>query len=198
MTRAVLTASCLIAVVAAGACRRQPAQAATRSPQHVDSLIPRDVEVARFRAGLEPPRELSNGAPSRDVLVLRYVDALERSDTAALMALVLTRAEFAYLYYPTNPQGRPPYDLSPGLMWFMMQESTNKGSRRALDERGGHPLGYVGYSCDVRPSHEGDNVVWGPCAVRRQTATGTIEERLFGLILERHDQFKFVTLANKL
>lgn len=160
--------------------------------------MPREVEVARFRAGLEPPPDLSGGAPSRDALVRRYVQALEQSDTAALAALVITRAEFAYLYYPTNPQGRPPYDLSPGLMWFMTQESSNKGLRRALDERGGRKLGYIGYSCDANPSREGENVVWGPCIVRRHTATGTIEERLFGLILQRHDRFKFVTLANKL
>jgi hypothetical protein len=34
--------------------------------------------------------------------------------------------------------------------------------------------------------------------VRRVAATDTIEERLFGLIIERDGRFKFVSLANKL
>ncbi len=39
----------------------------------------------------------------------------------------------------------------------------------------------------------------GPCFVRRLTANrDTIEERLFGLLIERGKRFKFVSYANKL
>ena len=129
----------------------------------------------------------------------RFVRALEQSDTAALAALVIDRAEFAYLYYPSTPQGRPPYDLSPGLMWFLLRESSQRGMVHALEERGGRPLGYLGVSCDETVSREGENTVAGPCLVRHRQADGTVvQERLFGLIMSRGDRFKFVSLANKL
>ncbi len=80
----------------------------------MDSVVPRDVELARFRAGLEQPSGLVDAAPTRDALVERYVRALERSDTAALAALAINRAEFAYLYYPTNPEAQATVRPQPG------------------------------------------------------------------------------------
>ncbi len=166
---------------------------------HVDSLMSRDEELALFRKGLPEPTRFTGGAASREELVRRYIRALERRDTAAFRDLVLTRAEFAYLYYPTNPEARPPYDLSPGLMWFLLDGNNRKGIVRALDERGGRPLQYVGYRCDGTPSHQGANTVWARCVVRRLQAPGdTVAERLFGPIVEREGRFKFVSYANKL
>jgi len=41
--------------------------------------------------------------------------------------------------------------------------------------------------------------VIGPCVVRRLTAQrDTIDERLFGLIVERGGRYKFTSYANKL
>lgn len=168
---------------------------------HVDSIAPREVELARFREGLteSPGGMLAGDAESRDALVRRYVRALERADTAGLEALAITRDEFAFLYYPTNPEAHPPYDLAPGLMWFMLEQNSRKGLLHALEERGGRPLGYVGYRCDATPSQQGANTVWGPCVLRRRQPGGdVIEERLFALILERDGRFKFVSYANKL
>ncbi len=181
------------------ACTRPDAPRARAAPVTIDSAIPRDEELRRFRSGLIEPAELTVGAHSRDALVWSYVRALERGDTAALAALVITKAEFAYIYYPTNPQARPPYNLSPGLMWFMFQQSSQRGLMHALEERGGRSLGYLGYSCDHSPSREGANRVWGPCLIRRRRPGGdVVAERLFGLILERGGRYKFVSLANKL
>ena len=188
----------LLACLAPAACGGD-GRAATREPMHVDSIVPRDVELARFREGLIEPTGLVGGAATRDALVRRYVRALERADTAGLAALAITRAEFAYLYYPTTPEARPPYDLGPGLMWFMLEQNNRKGLFHALEDRGGRPLGYVGYRCDATPSRQGANTVWGPCLVRhRQSGGDLIEERLFALIVERDGRFKFVSLANKL
>lgn len=179
-----------------------PGKAAPRADAgvtHVDSALSRDEELRRFREGVVDPGGLRGGAPSRDALVQQYVHALERADTAALAALVIDRAEFAYVYYPTTPQGLPPYNLSPGLMWFMMQENSRRGMVHALEERGGRSLGYLGYSCDATPSHEGDNTVVGPCLVQHRQAGGdVVQERLFGLIIGRGDRFKLVSLATKL
>ena len=159
----------------------------------------REAELSKFRAGLAQPESLSGGAKSRDALVWEFVRALEARDTAALVAMHMTRAEFAWFYYPTNPQAQPPYNLSPDLMWFMEHGNSERGVQRLLDARAGQRLGVVGYRCDPITSRQGDNTVMGPCVVRRVTANrDTTEERLFGLILEREGRFKFVSYANKL
>jgi hypothetical protein len=160
---------------------------------------PHDAELAKFRAGLVHPVNLTGGAASQDELVMQFVRALETRDTAALVRMHLTRAEFAWFYYPTNPQSRPPYNLSPELMWFLEHGSSEKGVSRLLDERAGASLGVLSYRCDAVTSRQGDNTLIGPCLLRRATAAGdTIDERLFGLILERGGRYKFVSYANKL
>ena len=188
-----------MSVVAAACGHDATARRGADHAAHVDSAVSRDEELRRFRTGLVEPVALSSGAASRDELVRQYVRGLERADTTALESLALTRAEFAYLYYPTTPQGRPPYDLGPGLMWFMLQENSRRGLIHAIEERGGHALGYVGYSCDPTPSREGENTVVGPCLIhRRQSGGDVVQERLFGLIVERGHRYKLVSLANKL
>ena len=169
------------------ACR--PADAA---PDPQDAL-------AQFRSGLVEPMQLSGSAPSIDALIERFVQAVEQRDTAALVSMHLTRAEFAWLYYPTNPQARPPYSLPPDVMWFVEQGNSAKGVARLLHDRAGQELEVVGYRCDPVTSRQGENIVIGPCLLRRVSATrDTVEERLFGLVIERGGQFKFVSYSNKL
>ena len=185
----------------AGACGSPapfPAGEVRATSTRIDSAVPRDEALRRFQQGIERADSLSGAARSRGALVRRFVRALEARDTLALRRLVLTRGEFAYLCYPANPQGLPPYELSPDLMWFLLVEGSNRGLAHALEERGGRPLGFVGHSCEAEPSRQGDNTVWGPCLVRRQEAGDTVAERLFGLIVERRGRYKFVSYANNL
>lgn len=164
----------------------------------IDSVVPREVALERFRDGLPEVTALAGGAPSREALVRGFASALAAGDAATLRGLALDRAEFAWLYYPTTPQGLPPYDLSPGLLWSLLDLHGERGLRRALEEHGGKPARYLGHSCDPRAGHEGVNTVYGPCVVRLTVAGERIEQRLFGLILERGGRFKFVSLANTL
>ena len=167
-------------------------------PAYVDSVVAWDVALARFREGLTEPTGLSGGAASRDALIRAFVTGLERADTAGLAGLMLDRAEFAYFYYPTVPEAHPPYDLSPSLMWFMIQAASRKGLLRALGDLGGASLGFAGYACEGTVSRQGDNAVWGSCLLHRVQAPGdTVTERLFGPIVERDGRYKFVSLANK-
>ena len=125
--------------------------------------------------------------------------ALSARDTAALARLALTREEFAFLYYPTAPQSLPPYDVPPGLMWFLLEGSSHKGLAHALEERDGRPARYAGYVCENEASVEGENRVWGRCMVRLVQPTGdTTVQRLFGPIIERGGRFKLVSFANEL
>ena len=195
---AVMALTLVVGAIACKAPGEAPA-AAQQSRTVVDSAIPRDVALARFRRCCAPADSLGGGAPTRDALVRGFVRALETKDTAALRAMVLTQGEFAWLYYDTSPQSLPPYNLAPGLMWFLLEGNRSKGLARALDEYGGKPLGYVGYTCDESTSAEGANVVHGPCGVRRVELGGdTVQVRLFGLVLERGGRWKFVNYGNKL
>jgi hypothetical protein len=193
----------LVAAAGLAACGPAPADdwghAGPAAGVVVDSAVPREQALRRFREGVPVATGLTGGAPSREALVRAFVRATEAADTAALRALALTRAEFAWLYYPTTPQGLPPYDLSPALLWFVTEGASSQGLGRLLAERAGRPLEYAGHACDPTPSVEGENRVWGPCVVRRLRAPGdTVAERLFGQILERGGRFKLVSLANRI
>ena len=165
----------------------------------VDSILPREEALRRFREGLPPADSLSGGAESRDALVAEFMRALGAADTAAIAGLAITRSEFAYLYYPTASQGLPPYSLEPGLMWFTLFEQSNSGIRRVLQLYGGAPMRLVDYDCGAGNHREGDNTVYGPCVVRWRGKDGdTVAVRLLGQIVERGGRFKVLSYANKL
>jgi hypothetical protein len=165
----------------------------------VDSALPREEALRRFTDGLPPADSLVGGAESRDELVAELMGALARSDTAALAGLAVTRSEFAYLYYPTSPRGKPPYDLEPGLMWFMLVQQRDRGLSRALERYGGTPISLLDDHCGEGVSREGENAVHGPCTVRWTGAGGdTLSVRLFSQILEHGGRFKFLNYGNRL
>lgn len=165
----------------------------------VDSIIPREEAVRRFRAGLTPVDSLVGGGQSRDALVKAFIRALGEADTAALAGLTVSRAEFAYLYYPTAAEGRPPYDLEPGLMWFMLSQRSNSGVRKALQRYGGSGMTLVDYDCGKGELREGENTIAGPCSVRWTDRLGdTVDARLFSKILERGGRTKFLSYVGDL
>jgi hypothetical protein len=165
----------------------------------VDSALPREEMLRRFREGLPRADSLVGGAGSRDELVAAFMRALAASDTAALVGMAVNRSEFAYLYYPTTPQAKPPYDLEPELMWFLLVQQRDRGLTRALQLYGGTPVSLLDYDCGERASHEGENVVYGPCTVRWRGEGGdTLSVRLFNQILERGGRFKFLNYGNRL
>jgi hypothetical protein len=184
----------------AAGCDRSDARAAPASARRVvDSALPREEALRRFREKLPRVDSLAGGAKSRDALVSAYLHALAAADTAALVRLAVSRAEFAWLYYPTTPMGKPPYDLEPGLMWFLHAERSDRGLTKALQLYGGKPVSLVDYDCGDKASHEGENIVYGPCTVRWRTAEGdTVAVRLFNQILERDKRFKILSYGNRL
>jgi len=192
--------------VVLGGCRAQPTPAARQiaakpphPPTQVDSAVPREAALARFQQASPRATTLEGGAGSRDALVHAFLRAVETRDTLALRRLVLSRGEFAYLYYPTAAQGLPPYSLSPDLYWFMTVEQSNRGARALLAELGGRHLPYAGYRCEGDSTVEGENTLWGPCLIRTLQRRGdTLSQRLFGPIVARGGRFKFLSYGNKL
>ena len=181
-----------------GAAHAAPVRQATGGV--IDSALPPGEALRRFRADLrEHPTVLTEAARSRDGLVQRFVRALEARDTAALRGMALSRAEFAYLYYPSSRFSTEPYQLPPQTLWSLLQGNSEKGAQRALERRAGHPLRYVDYRCEPEPERQGENRVWNECTVRRVATPGdTVSERLFGSIVERGGRYKFVSYANRL
>jgi hypothetical protein len=166
--------------------------------RQVDSAIPIEEALRRFREGLRQPKSLQGGFTSRERLVRSFVRALEARDTAALGRMALGMAEFALFYYPSSPMSRRPYELAPGLLWFQLQGESNRGASLLLAERAGRPLGYLGHTCG-QPRTEGENRLHPYCGLRRVSETGDmVTERLFGLIIERDGKYKFVSYANRL
>lgn len=165
----------------------------------VDSAFTPEEQLRRFQVELPRVAALVGGATERDVLVRRYVRALETHDTSAIREMTLSRAEFAYLYYPSSRYTRPPTRQDPGLVWFQMQQNSEKGIVRALRRYGGQPLGYRSYRCDPVPEGEGENQLWTGCVVVATFGEAdTSAYRLFGTIVERGGRFKFVSYANRL
>jgi hypothetical protein len=199
MRNRVIGSLALACITACGGDLRNANPAPPASTSAIDSAVPREVALERFRAGLPPVTALRGGEPSREQLVQRFVTAIEQRDTVALSGMTLSKAEFAWLYYPTAREANPPYSLSPDLMWFTHTGRSEKGINAVLATHGGRSLGYLDHHCADEPRVEGENRLWGFCLVRRiEAAKDTVEENLFGLIIERGGAFKFVNYANKL
>ena len=162
----------------------------------VDSILPVAEALARFRDGLDRVDTLRHAATSREALVDRWAQAVAASDTAALNALLLDRAEFAWLYYPGSRMSLPPYEAPPGLLWGQLLASSNEGAAQVLRRLGGGPFRVTELRCPAPPVTEGRNRLHERCDVRVGAERGVT--RLFGTILERDGRFKFLGYANPL
>lgn len=164
----------------------------------IDSIFPLAEALRRFRADIPEVQALAGGADSRDDLVRRFVRALETRDTSAIRDLVLSRAEYAWLYYPTSSFSREPYYQMPQLNWFLSFEDSRKGITRALRRFGGGDLQYAGYACPDSALVDGGLRFWHRCTIALGRAGVPKQLRLFGSIVERDGQFKFYSYANDL
>jgi hypothetical protein len=165
----------------------------------VDSIFPVEEEIRRFQAELgEEITELTGGEASRDALVARFVSALESADTLGLARITMSMGEFGYLYYPASRYTRPPYRLSPALVWFQNQNQSSRGLTRLLRRYAGHDMGFLSYQCPDEAEMEGENRFWHYCTVRHLYQGDTVDIRLFGSIWERAGHYKLVGFANEL
>jgi hypothetical protein len=170
-----------------------------RPGEIVDSILPIAEAIRRFQAEFGPDPGRLEGYPTRDALVARFVEVVERADTAGLIALPLTAAEFGFLYYPHTRFTAPPYELAPDLLWFQQQNTQSRGATRLLRRFAGAPLGYLGYRCEETARSEGPNRLWEECRVQlRGQAGDTVAMRLFGSVIERDGAFRLVSLSNDL
>ena len=162
----------------------------------VDSILPMEVQLARFRHGLPVATALNNGARSADDLVRQFLTAVVKADTAALAGLTLSRSEYAWLYFPTSVYAAAPYELPPDLAWTLSTAASEKGASRVIRRLSGARLHFHGFRCG-QEADEGPNRFWRQCTVDfEHPAEGRVSRRLFGSIMERDGRYKFLSYAN--
>jgi hypothetical protein len=166
----------------------------------VDSILPVEEELRRFRRkiGGAPVTQLARSSASRDDLVRRIVDDVGRNDTTDLRGTLITAREFADLIYPSSPYTRPPYRQAPGLVWTMIQNSSNSGFLRLTRRRGVKGLALKSYECREQPETQGENKLWTDCILHLASAAGEESaQKWFGTIVERNGQYKLLSFRNQ-
>lgn len=210
-TRAALRLSAAVGALIGAACgsRDVPRSSADSQAAHVqavvaaggvvDSILPIDEQLRRFRASLtEHPDTLRHASASIDALVRRWGTAIAARDTGELSAMTLDRAEFAWLYYPGSKLSRPPYEAPPQLLWGQIIANSDAGARKLVSRFGGKPFAIEAVRCPAPDDTTESSVVHSECRVRARVNGQLIDERLFGSIVEHRGQFKFLGYANRL
>ncbi|HEU0013365.1 MAG TPA: hypothetical protein VFQ45_06760 [Longimicrobium sp.] len=188
---------CAAAALAAAACEGAPPVPAPASAPAADSALSIDAQLARFRDGMQEPGALGNAFASPDSAVRAMFRALEARDEQGLARLGMTRAEFAWLYYPGNPRTLPPYELDPGLMWMQVSANGAGGGRKLVDVYAGRRLEYLSHACRATERY-GRIALHTACAVRFRDGGVESEAVLFGGLLEHAGRYKLISLANDL
>jgi hypothetical protein len=160
-------------------------------------VLPVAEALERFQRGLPRVSRLEDAAPSRDDLVRHFMAALESGDSAGLARLHVSRAEYAFLYYPTSVYTRKPYELSPDIAWLLSEQNSRKGRDRIIRRLAGKRLTLRGYECGPAV-REGKNRFWRSCRVEYTDPTvgQRVTKRLFGPIIEREGSYKLLSYSN--
>ena len=184
-----------------GACDRPTTRTdATPAAGVIDSALPIAVLLERFRATTpDTPAVLIGGAARAEALVRALLNAVGARDTAALRALVMSRAEFAWLYYPHTRYVARPYELGPDLVWLPHAAASESGIGRLLDRYGGTTLRFDALLCPDSAVTEGPNRLIAGCRVRFAAADSAPRTlQLFAGLLARDGRYKFLSYANDL
>lgn len=165
---------------------------------NIDSILPMPEYLQRFREGLAEPVGFSGGATSREALARRFLAVVAARDTAALAALAVSRAEFAWLVFPHHIYASPPYELDPGIFWMQLTAGSAKGAHRTLERVGGTRLTFLGLGCqrDRQQITSGPVRIWSGCELRYRTGDSVLTRRLFGSIVARDGRVKLMSFAN--
>jgi hypothetical protein len=166
----------------------------------VDSILPVDEEVRRFKAtiGGEPVSWFAHASASREALVRRIVRDVARGDSVDLASAAVTPREFIDLVYPSSPYTHAPYRESPSMVWMQIANPSNAGFLRLIHRLGGQAFEYESHTCDKAGERQGKNRLWLDCTVRvitprRETTT----QRWFGTIIERDGEYKVMSFRNQ-
>ena len=164
----------------------------------IDSVFPPEEALRRFQAeaGGAAPNALTDGAPSVDALLRRYWATLVRGDSMALQPLVVSKPEFAYLYFPESSE--PATGMQPHVSWLLLSNNSGRGLARALARAAGADSTLVGTTCSDRLIPAGRNTIHGPCGIVQRGETKRDTIWLTTHVVERDGVFKLMSFANEL
>ena len=185
----------VVAIVVA--CSDGEATTTSVSPasQRVDSMVRPEVAMTRFVEGLPVATTLAGGATDADRLVERLLNAVSIRDSTALRQMLITRAEYGFLFYPTSIYSRKPYGLPPDVAWMLSSETSEKGARRMISRFGGKRMTLESYNC-LKGEQQGDNNIRSRCAVRWSDESGARHTgALFRSLIIRDGHAKFLSFA---
>ena len=164
----------------------------------IDSILPMAEHERRFREGLSEVDALQGGAANREELARRFLAAVAARDTAALQSMLVNRAEFAWLVFPSHVYREPPYQLDPALFWMQLGAESAKGMGRVLERHGGQAIAFHSLECqrDTLQLTDQGLQFWGPCRFRYTANDSTLTRKLFGTVLECDGQAKVLSYSN--
>lgn len=164
----------------------------------VDSVFSPEENLRRFQATVtgDPPTRLSGGAASTDALLREYWALLSTSDTLGMSHLIVSRAEYAYLYFPESTEGAS--GMPPHIGWELILRQSGRGLTRALREALVEPAPVVRTECSAEPRTVGRSTIYGPCGVviRRNGFERTLW--IANTLIERDGIHKLMGLQNEL
>jgi hypothetical protein len=126
------------------------------------------------------------------------LDAIALNDTTGLQALIVSRFEHDSILVPHMPIGKDTTgskDLD--LAWFMLEQRSIKGVRRALADHGGTRFQLVSVDFAKPTETHGPLRLYKGTTVRVRDVNG--EEMvlgIFGSILESNGQYKLVSIRD--
>ncbi len=164
----------------------------------VDSIFTPEEALRRFQteAGGVPVTSLSGGERSLDALLTRYWATLVRGDSLALTPIVLSKPEFAYLYFPESDE--PGNGMQPHISWLLLSNNSGRGLSRALATAAKSDSTLRGTTCSDRKLRAGVSTIIGPCAIIRMKDALPDTVWITAHVIERGGVYKLMSFANEL
>ena len=168
----------------------------------IDSILPPDEALRRLQAQVTDPipTRLTGGATTRPALIRAYWTALQQTDTTAIRDLVVSKSEFAYLYFPESAPFAS--GMQPEPAWVLYEAQAGRGltaaSSRARDALAGNAA-LREVVCREGGRTEGSSQTSGPCGVvLRWPDQRTDTLWIASTILRRDGRYKLLGLDNAL
>jgi hypothetical protein len=140
---------------------------------------------------------LTNTFASPEEVCEKILDALERQDTLSLLQLRLTKFEHDSLLVPQMPLPPLGVERDMGMAWYLLDQRSTKGIRRALDDYGGQRFSLVKVRFTKPEEKFGYLVAHKGTEVTVRDSTGAeFVLPIFGSILEDNGRFKLVSIRD--
>lgn len=174
----------------------------------VDSVFSPEEGLRRFQATVRAPRpaRFAGGAADQETLLRNYWTALVRHDTLAIRELVVSHAEFAYLYLPESAPFAA--GMHPSAAWILYESATGRGLSRAFREATSRAAASSSSTsrdgaitatiCRDQGRDEGKSHTFGPCGVVLRAAQSTDTLWIAATLVRRDGVVKFLGLDNAL